>query len=133
MKRGWIFLFFIFLVACASEIKEELVEAQTNEAAIPSVKTPVKANCANECMKDGCVDNDFYRCEISENGCNYFVKVGPTLGKCNIGCLNDYDCNLNQNCQDNVTKITTIYYCKNVSKELEDVRLKMNASGLSFR
>jgi len=130
MKGVWIILLFIFLVACAKEINEEKVEVQP---VVSPAKIDPKANCANECINDGCVDSDYYLCKIIDDGCNYFVKAGPTLGKCDIGCFNSYDCPFYQDCTENVTKYRVEYKCVNISDDMVEARKRNMESGLDYR
>lgn len=135
MKRGWIILLAVFLMACTNVYENQTISLnQTSPTATEIIKNEnPKANCPNECMKDGCIDNDYYQCVIREDGCNYFVKVGPTKGKCNMDCFNDYDCPYYQDCTENKTALSVSYKCINVSSVMAQTRYDLMQKGLTYR
>ncbi len=132
MKSAFLIFTLLFLSACVeqqTEIKadsEIVVEANTTT----TVKTPT---CKDQCQKDYCLDNDFYVCKKQETGCSYVAKVGPVLGKCNIECFEDTDCNWNQDCSETDNEFKIRFACVNVSDEEAHSRENYIKANISFR
>jgi hypothetical protein len=114
-------LILVFIVACSNAAKTTETQNQgiisqksvAAETAIIATTNQPSPNCVNECNADGCVNNDFFECRKNESGCNYQIKIGPVLGKCDVGCLNDNNCGLRGWCKKNETKFRVVFYCIN--------------------
>ena len=138
MKYTFLIFTLLFLSACVetqTAVKTNVnaqpnqIAVEANESTSVNVKTPT---CKDQCTTDGCVDTDFYICKKQENGCNYVAKVGPILGKCNIQCFKNTDCNWNQDCSETTNKFLR-FTCVNVSDSETSIRANYIKANISFR
>lgn len=91
MKKSFklfICLFLIFIIGCSNELNE--------------VNSESYFSCVNECEKNICnSNNEFIKCDIKSNGCKVKENQGKILGKCDIQCLENTDCENNEICKNN--------------------------------
>ncbi len=111
MRIGYLVLVFLvisFLITACSNvetptgqaIKEPVKEAEPETTPAQQIQEPEeeKPSCTDECSSDSCDGYKFISCETTEEGCKSEVNNGFIKGKCNVECISDSDCKINERC-----------------------------------
>ena len=76
------------------------IEAKTSPQPIQEPKEE-KPSCTDLCSTNDCDGYKFISCETTDNGCKSEVNKGYVKGKCNVECITDSDCKVNEQCSVN--------------------------------
>jgi len=82
-------------VCCLDQNANNICDMNESKAEINETKTKIieeVKECSDECSSNTCLGFDHIACLEETDGCKYKENLGKIIGKCDLECFSDSDC-----------------------------------------